>query len=227
MTPWSATESCTRTCSCWWAGKTSMMRSIVCGALCVCRVAKTRWPVSAAVSAVEIVSRSRISPTRITSGSWRRAAFRASGEGLVASEPISRWLTMHFLWPWRNSIGSSTVMMCSSRVSLISSIIAASEVDLPEPVGPVTSTRPRGFSVKSWTVGGRPRSSIDDDVGGDQAEGGADRRALEVGVDAEARVAGDRVGEVDLPVGLQALALVVGEDRVDDLARVGRASGAG
>ena len=29
-----------------------MTRSIVCGALCVCSVAKTRWPVSAAVSAV-------------------------------------------------------------------------------------------------------------------------------------------------------------------------------
>ena len=57
-------------------------------------------------------------------------------------------------------------------------------------------------------------------LGGDQAEGGADRAALVVGVDAEAGVAGDRVGEVDLPVGLQALALVVGEDRVDDLARV-------
>ena len=82
MTPMRATESCTRTWSCWWAGKTSMMRSIVCGALCVCSVAKTRWPVSAAVSAVEIVSRSRISPTRITSGSWRSAAFRASAEGL-------------------------------------------------------------------------------------------------------------------------------------------------
>ena len=68
---------------------------------------------------------------------------------------------MHFLWPWRNSIGSSTVMMCSSRVSLIASIMAASEVDLPEPVGPVTSTMPRGFLVKSWTAVGSPRSSME------------------------------------------------------------------
>ena len=30
-----------------------MMRSTVCAALCVCRVASTRWPVSAAVSAVD------------------------------------------------------------------------------------------------------------------------------------------------------------------------------
>ena len=47
------------------------------------------------------------------------------------------------------------------------------------------------------------------------------RGALHVGVDAEARVARDRVGEVELPVVLELLALVVGEDRVDDLARVG------
>jgi hypothetical protein len=41
------------------------------------------------------------------------------------------------------------VMMWSSRVRLISSITAASVVDLPEPVGPVTSTSPRGFDVNS------------------------------------------------------------------------------
>ncbi len=51
--------------------------------------------------------------------------------------------------------------MCSLRVSLISSIIAASDVDLPEPVGPVTSTKPRGFFTKSWITGGRPSCSID------------------------------------------------------------------
>ena len=55
---------------------------------------------------------------------------------LVASGPISRWLTMHLLWRCTNSIGSSTVRMCSARVRLISSMIAASVVDLPEPVGP-------------------------------------------------------------------------------------------
>ncbi len=34
--------------------------------------------------------------------------------------------------------------------------MAASVVDLPEPVGPVTSTKPRGFLVKSAITGGRP-----------------------------------------------------------------------
>ena len=186
----------------------------------MCSVANTRCPVSAAVSAVEIVSRSRISPTRITSGSWRSAAFSASPK-LCASEPSSRWLTRHFLCPCRNSIGSSIVMMCSSRVLLISSIIAASEVDFPEPVGPVTSTKPRGLRVNSWT-GGRQAELVDArHPERDQAERRADRSPLVVGVDAEAGVARDRVGEVELPVRLQALALVAREDRVDDLAGVG------
>ena len=52
-------------------------------------------------------------------------------------------------------------MMCSSRDALIASTIAASDVDLPEPVGPVTSTKPRGFFVKSWTAVGSPRSSME------------------------------------------------------------------
>ena len=56
---------------------------------------------------------------------------------------------------------------------------------------------------------------------GDQPEGGAQRATLEVGVDAEAAVAGNGVGEVELPVRLQALTLRGVEDRVDDLARVG------
>ena len=53
-----------------------------------------------------------------------------------------------------------------------------------------------------------------------EAEGGADRAALEEAVDAEAGDVGDRVGEVELFAGLEALALVVVEDRVDDLARL-------
>ena len=52
------------------------------------------------------------------------------------------------------------VRMWSSRVSLISSISEASVVDLPEPVGPVTSTMPRGFLENSRITGGRPSFSI-------------------------------------------------------------------
>ena len=49
--------------------------------------------------------------------------------------------------------------MWSSRSSLITSIIAASVVDLPEPVGPVTRTKPRGFAVRSRSTGGTPSVS--------------------------------------------------------------------
>src|SRR3982751_5793854 len=82
-----------------------MMRSIVCGASCVCSVAKTRCPVSAAVIAVPIVSRSRISPTRMTSGAWRKPCFKAWPVGadlplvddarLVLMEELDRVLDRH------------------------------------------------------------------------------------------------------------------------------------
>jgi len=44
------------------------MRSTVLEASIVWSVEKTRWPVSAAVNAISMVSRSRISPTRMTFG---------------------------------------------------------------------------------------------------------------------------------------------------------------
>ena len=66
---------------CWSAASNvPTMRSTVLEASMVCRVEKTRWPVSAAVSAISIVSRSRISPTRITFGACRRAARSASAK---------------------------------------------------------------------------------------------------------------------------------------------------
>ena len=51
------------------------------------------------------------------------------------------------------------VMMCPRRVRLIWSSIAARVVDLPDPVGPVTSTSPRLRWPKVSTTGGIPRSS--------------------------------------------------------------------
>ena len=65
----------------------------------VCSVPNTRWPVSAALMAASIVSRSRISPTSITSGSWRKARRRASAKfgtstpdfALVHDELLVRW----------------------------------------------------------------------------------------------------------------------------------------
>jgi hypothetical protein len=51
------------------------------------------------------------------------------------------------------------VRMWSGRWLLTWSIIAASVVDLPEPVGPVTSTMPRGYMEMSLKIFGAFKSS--------------------------------------------------------------------
>src|SRR5213593_4463183 len=58
----------------------SINRAIVDGESLVCSVEKTKWPVSAARIEICAVSRSRVSPTRITSGSWRRKARNAAAK---------------------------------------------------------------------------------------------------------------------------------------------------
>ena len=65
--------------------KRQSVRSIASDELLVCSVENTRCPVSAAVIAVDIVSRSRISPTSITSGSCRSAALRAAAYECILS----------------------------------------------------------------------------------------------------------------------------------------------
>ena len=118
-----------------------MIRSTVAGAVVVESVPKTRCPVSEAEMASAIVSVSRISPTRMTSGSSRSAAFRARANDAVWCGTC-RWFTRHSLFGWTNSTGSSTVMMCPLRVSFTRFRSAASVVDLPQPAGPVTRTSP-------------------------------------------------------------------------------------
>ena len=66
-------------------------RVIVLGASLVCSVLNTMWPVSEACTAISAVSRSRISPTRILSGSCRRMARRHVGER-VADRGVDRHL---------------------------------------------------------------------------------------------------------------------------------------
>jgi hypothetical protein len=92
-------------------------------------------------------------------GVLAQGGLEGHGEGLGVA-PSSRWLTRHRLCEWRNSIGSSMVMMCSSRVSLISLIIEASVVDLPEPVGPGDEHEAAGCWRSSRMTGGRPSCSI-------------------------------------------------------------------
>ena len=68
----------------------------------------TKCPVSAAVIAKLIVSRSLISPTRIISGSSLMLILSAFENDLVSS-PTSLCLTRQFLFSKTNSIGSSIV----------------------------------------------------------------------------------------------------------------------
>ena len=51
--------------------------------------------------------------------------------------------------------------MWLARVALIASMMAASVVDFPEPVGPVTSTRPWSSWASDSIAGGSPSSSTD------------------------------------------------------------------
>ncbi|OQA09191.1 MAG: hypothetical protein BWY66_00669 [bacterium ADurb.Bin374] len=132
-------------------------RLMVDGASFVWSVEMTRWPVMAALIAMLAVSKSRISPIMMTSGSWRRNERSAAPK----SRPMSAW---HWTWlmPIRlYSTGSSAVMM------LIAGLFSKNSdeyrvVVFPEPVGPVTSTMPFGALTPSMnsssTCGSKPRS---------------------------------------------------------------------
>ena len=103
----------------------------------VCTVESTRWPVSEAWIAISAVSRSRISPTMMTSGSWRRNERSPFAK-------VSSIFGFTCTWPMPRSgisTGSSMVRMLRSG-ELIFASAAYSVVVLPEPVGPVTSTMP-------------------------------------------------------------------------------------
>ena len=63
-------------------------------------------------------------------------------------------------------MGSSMVIMRARRSLLIRSTMAFKTVVLPDPVGPVTSTRPDERRANSRTTGGSPNSSKDRVRGG-------------------------------------------------------------
>ena len=197
ITPISDSDSIARTISFSAAGNTSMMRSMVLAALEVCSVPNTRWPVSAAVSARRIVSRSRISPTRMQSGSSRSAERSALANDSVCG-PTSRWLIRHFFGSCTNSIGSSTVRMWPNSFSLRWLTIAASVVDLPEPVGPVH----QHHAARLERELGEDRRAVEllerQDLRRDGPEHGAGAAVLVECVDAKARQALDLEREVAL-----------------------------
>ncbi len=78
----------------------------------VCRVLKTRWPVRAERMAMSAVSRSRISPTMMMSGSWRRMARRPLAKVRPRLGRTGIWLTPGSSY----STGSSMVMNLRSGV---------------------------------------------------------------------------------------------------------------
>ena len=104
--------------------------------------------------------------------------------------------------------------MCSSRSLLILSSIAASVVDLPEPVGPVTSTRPRGLSHKLSTICGQAERVESLDFPGNRPKDGAHGAALMEDVAAETRQALQAERKVELQVFFEAMLLRVGQHAV-------------
>ena len=125
----------------------------------MCSVLSTRWPVSAAVIVELVVSRSRISPTIMTSGSCRNTCLSPDANSRQ-SEPISRCSIILISFLNTYSTGSSNVIMRFLYFVFINFSIAARVVLLPEPVCPVTNTNPFGKSVNFLTIGGRRKSSI-------------------------------------------------------------------
>ncbi len=93
------------------------------------------------------VSSSRISPTRITSGSERRIVRRPDANVSPARGLTSIWSA----WGTWYSTGSSIVVI--TRCVVVEVLSAACRVvDLPMPVGPTTITAPNGWSTARASV---------------------------------------------------------------------------
>ena len=112
-------------------------------------------------------------------------------------------------------MGSSTVMMCSGLVRLMMSTSDAKVVDFPEPVGPVTRTRPWRISVKDRMDSGMPEHVEGRDLVGDDAQRGGHGSPLLEDVEPESPHVDDGVGGVELLLGLETLPQGLGEDPED------------
>ena len=197
-----------------------MMRSIVPGALWVCSVPSTRWPVSAAVSAVadrlEVAHLADEDHVGVLAQGARSASPKLGRVGadlalvddaaLVAVHELDRVLDRE------DVVGAVAVDLVDHRGErrrLARAGRARDEHEAARRVGQLGEAR-----------GGRPSSSSVFSSSGIEPEGGAERLALEVDVHAEAREAGDRVREVELPLDLELLLLLGREDPVEQLTRV-------
>jgi hypothetical protein len=90
----------------------SSRRGIAPTAEFVCSVEYTWWPVIAARNAIVAVSSSRISPTRMTSGSWRMSDRIPLPKSIFAASLIEVWRMSVIGY----STGSSSVMMLRPSV---------------------------------------------------------------------------------------------------------------
>ena len=142
-----------------------MMRLIVCAAELVCSVRERQVPgLGDAQRRLDRLEVAHLADEHDVGVLAQRRAQRRARSPCV-SLCTSRWLTRQPLCGWMYSIGSSMVRMCSRRSVLILSIIAASVVDLPLPVGPGDedqAARPLGQrgetagSPSSWKPGSAP-----------------------------------------------------------------------
>ena len=112
------------------------------GALLVCRVEYTKWPVSDPWIATLAVSSSRISPNMMMSGSARKNVRIAAAK----FQPIFGFICTWRRPAWVISIGSSAVQILRpGRLTWCST--ECSVVVLPDPVGPHTRNMPCGRAV--------------------------------------------------------------------------------
>ncbi len=106
------------------------------------------------------------------------------------------------------------VMMCRLRVSLMRSMIAASVVDLPEPVGPVTSTRPLSQLRYAPHLHRQAELVDGEDLRRDDAKHRARAALLAEDIHAIARHSGNLVREISVAAGDEAFPRTLRGDRL-------------
>ena len=215
-TPRSTPARIERITCCFSGGKNSTMRPTVSAASIVCSVESTRWPDSAAWSAVCAVSASRSSPIRIVSGSWRSARRSA--------------------WPKRLGVEPDLALVDDAALVLVQDLDRVLDRDdVLRPASSVHVVDHRGERRRLPRAG---RAGDEDEAAvllgerldagrhaelleasapsGDDAEREASRAALPVGVHAEARQVLVLVGDVEVAARLEVLE-ALGRPAADDL----------
>ena len=179
-----AMESSWRIVFCRSGGNESATRETVEAASVVCTVEKTRWPVSAAASAMRMVSGSRISPTTITSGAWRIAARSAVGKS-GASMPISTCSTRQFRCGCSYSIG----ILDRDDVARVAPVDLLDERGergrLSGARGSADEHEAAGEARQRLHAGREAERGETRRLGGERADGGGGAAALAVEVDPE------------------------------------------